>query len=85
MFGHLIWLHVVEDQRHFPLLYRGGWGLVVIYMWASTNKDRQFYLLKTAETYWKCGQVMEIQLGIRSKVGSHAGGVCEGRVCLLSL
>lgn len=28
---------------------------------------------------------MEIQLGIKSKVSSQAGGVSEGGVCLLSL
>lgn len=35
VFSHLIWLHAVEDQRHLPLLHRGGRGPVDIHMRAS--------------------------------------------------
>lgn len=35
MFRHLIWFHVIEDQRHLPLLHGRGGGLVDIQMWAS--------------------------------------------------
>lgn len=78
VFSHLIWLHVVEDQRHLPLLHGGGRRLVDVHMRVSEKT-------KTVESCWKRGRVMELQLGIRCKVGSQAGGVREGWVALLSL
>lgn len=83
---HLIRLHVVEYQRHLPLLHGGGWGLVDIHIWAprKTKTDRSNHT-KSFEGCWRCCRVMELRLGIRSKAGSQAGGVGEGWVRLLSL